>query len=266
MSGSLPKYSSGGIGPKSRPLRFCDINRITRATEIVEGMAAGDRRAKSQPRSHFFASLVAQTGTFGGLPLWSWSQLGADDTGLVSLSGLLTSDQYEDGQGLAIQLGENASAGDNVLLHSIPCSDGVRRFAFAGGGGGGGGLALSITEQTFVSPNLWQYAVEEGIIAANGTFTGNGTTGIMWNLYEQEPFGHGQSLSYGLGTLSVGPLAGVVFGALSTIEDDVRVYICDIPNPMDPECSGGGGVASDPPAVFAPVTSSKTYQILTGGI
>lgn len=265
MSGSLPRYSSGGFGPKSNPLSFSDINRITRATEIVEGMNVGSVSERGSPRSHFFASLVAQAGTFGGLPLWTWSQIGAADGGIVSQEGLLTSDQYEDGQGLAIQFGENASPGDYVLVHELPSADGKRRFGF--GGGGAAGRALEIGVPVSVGTNRWRYPVFEGFVNGDGEFEVGEVSGIMWNLYERDPFGHGQSLTYGSGTLSVNPLEGVVAGVLSTVEDGIRVYICDIANPMDPECSSAAtSDLPEVPSAYAPVTSSKTYQILTGGI
>lgn len=267
MSGSLPKYSSGGIGPKSRPLTFSDLNRITRATEIVEGMNVGERGQRGAPRSHFFASLVEQTGTFGGLPLWSWSQIGAADGGIVSQEGLLTSATYEEGQGLAIQFGENASPGDYVLLHELPSADGKRRFGFTGGGGSSSslGLSLSIESSTLVTTNTWRYSVVQGYTSLGGEFIQTGELGTMWNLYEGIPYGHGQSLAFSKGTLTVLPLQGVVFGALSLIEDEgeTRVYVCDVPNPMSPQCTAGAGASPEaPPAVLA----SKAYQILTWGI
>lgn len=265
MSGSLPKYSSGGFGPKSNPLSFSDINRITRATEIVEGMNVGQKSGRGKPRSHFFASLVSQEGTYGGKPLWHWSQIGGDDSGLSSLDGLLASAQYEDGQGLAIQLSETASAGDNVLMHEIPCTDGVRRFAF--GAGGAGGRVLSIVTYTPAGTDRWEYLVDEGYLDAAGDFVPNGEAGIMWNLYEVTTFGHGQSLSFSSGTLNVGPLQGPVLGSLSTVEGGVRVYVCDVTNPMVPEC--GSGLTEDAPRSqpSPPFSgSSKTYQVMMGGI
>lgn len=269
MSGSLPKYSSGGFGPKSNPLSFSDINRITRATEIVEGMNVGQKSGRGKPRSHFFASLVSQEGTYGGKPLWHWSQIGGDDSGLSSLEGLLASAQYEDGQGLAIQLSETASAGDNVLMHEIPCTDGVRRFAFGSGGADAGeddGPALLITGQTEVGTNRWQYTVVEGFISASGAFVSSEPVigGIMWNLYEKETYGHGQGLSFTNGTLVVGHLEGIVFGGLSTVEDGTRVYVCDVPNPMVPQCNEE--LSDAPGASFSFPVSSKAYQVMMGGI
>ncbi len=254
MSGSFPNYTGGGIGPKRNPLTFSHINRITKATQTVEGMSSGTPSARGVARVGLFAKLVAEEGTIGTYDLWSWEQVGvnAGASDVDDVTGLLKSSDFQDDEGLAVLLGGSAAADQIVHLFELPGFDGKRRYAFVTGASASS-TALRIDSASAVSSTRWEYGVTEGVINADGTFTAGTETGTMWNLYESSPYGHGQDLTMTLGTLTPAKLEGVVFGALIKIEDDERIYICDVTNPMEAACA-----ESDTSAVFRPISFSSS--------
>lgn len=124
-------------------------------------------------------------------------------------------------------------------------------------------LALSITGGSGdPTDGPISYMVDEGSLDADGEFVPNGNSGVMWNRYEFDPYGHGQELSFTQGTLAPSPLSGVVFGGLVAVIDEVRVYICDVPDPMNPSCATPGFAA----ASVAPNGSSQlALSAMRGG-
>lgn len=240
MTADLPKLTSGRVGP----IRFDHMNRVLDATSKVEDMTGGIRGTRKPRFRSFFAELIAEVATVGTRSAWSWEQVGVNAAGnAIGLeTGQLESGNYDTAQdGYAISLDGSGGAGDVVLIHEMPGYDGKRWFAF-GSGSGGSVFALQVDSVTG-SEAPFTYSVIEGKIDGTGAFAATGEVGTMYNLYEFDPYGHGQSLSFTSGTLTIEALAGTVFGGLSMIDGSVRVYICDVPNPMTPVC----GSTSDSP-------------------
>lgn len=242
MTGPFPKYQSGGLGPRSKQLTHSHINRITAATERVEGLTDGAIRDGSKVTRSMVVELLAQTGTIGTRPYWSWRQVGVSLGGatIANQTGQIGSSLYSSAQGgFAISLDGSGEAGALVSIHEVPGFDGKRWFAFGGSGGTAttvGATALQINGGGGTFPIT--YSVTEGKINASGSFQTDSIGGIMFNLYEFGPYGHGQDLIFSQGELQPEPLNGIVFGGLSMIDGGVRVYICDVPNPMNPVCTG----------------------------
>jgi hypothetical protein len=242
MTSPFPKYTNGQLGPKSNPLSFDHINRLTSAAQKVEDMADDTKASPSRRWRSFVVELVEQAGSFAGRPYWSWRAVGVSGTAIAHQGGQIASEQYGAAAGgYAISLNGSGGIGDIVTIHEIPAFDGKRWFAFGAGGGGStsGAVALDITFGTGNFPI--QYQVVEGSITASGNFSPTGQGGIMWNLYEFGPYGHGQDLDFLSGSLTPAALSGKVFGGLSMIDGATRVNICDVPNPMTPTCGASPG-------------------------
>jgi hypothetical protein len=240
MTSPFPKYTNGQLGPKSNPLSFDHINRLTSAAQRVEEMAEGKSDGQSLRWRSLVVELVSQTGSIGGRAYWSWRAVGVSGTAIAHQGGQIASEQYGTAAGgYAVSLNGSGGIGDIVTIHELPAFDGKRWFAFGAGGVTAGSLALSIVSGSGAFPV--QYTVSEGAIDSAGDFIGNGNGGIMWNLYEFGPYGHGQGLSFASGSLTPSPLDGKVSGGLSMINGGTRVYICDVPNPMVPACGASPG-------------------------
>lgn len=239
MSGPFPKYQSGGFGPKDKQLTHAHINRITAATERVEGLTGRSDRGVATVIRSMVVELIDTVGAIGGRPFWSWKQVGvASGSGSIAYQPTqIQSSMYIASQGgYAVSLDGSGEAGAIVTIHELPAFDGKRWFAFGGSGGTATGTALLINSGD--GPFPITYSVTEGKIDGTGAFVSSGLTGFMYNLYEFDPYGHGQDLVFSQGELQPEPLQGIVFGSMTMIDGTIRVYICDVPNPMNPVCAG----------------------------
>lgn len=244
MTAPFPKYVAGGIGPKSKPLSFDHINRIGAAVEAMEAADGVPFRRRPVVQRAFAVELLAEEGTIGTRPYWSWRAVGASGSSIAFQTGQLQSTQYDPAQGgYAVSLDGSGAAGDIVIVQELPAFDGKRWFAFGGGSASTGSFALSI-DSVGGSDFPYVYSVTENQVDGTGALVATGNSGVLYNLYEFDPYGHGQSLSFATGTLEPGPLEGTVFGGLSMVDGTVRVYICDTPNPMVPACAEAAAVAA----------------------
>jgi hypothetical protein len=116
------------------------------------------------------------------------------------------------GDGLATE-----SASGDVLLHA-KTSDAR------------GAVLVRLTPSGSSVP--YSYAVVENDMDEDGNTSDLTPAGDGFNLYEKSPYGHGQSLTFALGTLTVGPVQGVVIA----VRTRPGVYAFDVPNPMTPAC------------------------------
>lgn len=237
MSNDLPRLTGGAQGP----VQFHHMNRVLDATAAVERELGGQAGPAPTILRGFWVKLLAQSGTVGSYNLWTWARVAvnAGATDVVSDSSLITSALYSSG-GKAIDIAGTAAVDAIAFIYELVGMNNVRYFAIASSsGGGGGGTALRI-DSGAGDPLVAaiEYAVTEGTVDETGAFTAGSDSGVMWNLYEGPgAYGHGQSTTFGTGTLTPTPLSGIVFGGLSSIVGAVRVYVCDIPNPMEPECA-----------------------------
>ena len=242
MTSPFPKYTNGQLGPKSNPLSFDHINRITSAAQRVEEMAEGKSDGQSLRWRSLVVELVSQTGSIGGRAYWSWRAVGVSGTAIAHQGGQIASEQYGTAAGgYAVSLDGSGEVGQIVTIHELPAFDGKRWFAFGSSGGTAGAVALRIDGGD--EPLPIKYQVTEGMINASGVFIASQVAGRMWNLYEMNPFGHGQDLIFTGGNLVPKPLKGIVMGAFSMMDGNQPLYICDVPTPMEPACSGTGGQA-----------------------
>lgn len=233
MSNDLPRLTGGAQGP----VQFHHMNRVLDATAAVERELGGQAGPAPTILRGFWVKLLAQSGTVGSYNLWTWARVavnaGATDVDVDA--GLIESTLYSSG-GKAIDLAGTGEADALAFIYELVGMDNVRYFAIASSSGG---VAKALRIDVGVgnpSVDPVEYEVTEGTVDELGAFTAGAETGIMWNLYESTPYGHGQDLTFASGTMIPAPLEGVVFGALSSIVGAVRVYICDVPNPMEPSC------------------------------
>lgn len=259
MTNAFPKYTGGAFGPSGKPLTFDHINRITDATEVVERSVAPKAGAVAGIVRSLVVELLEEEGTIGTRPYWSWRAVGVSSgsAAIATQTGLLESSLYDTDQGgYAISLDGGGAAGDVVTIHELPGFDAKRWFVFGGGSASAAVFALQI-DTVDGADFPYTYNVNEGLIDGTGAFVATGNTGVMYNLWEYEPFGHGQATTFATGTLEYGPLEGTAFGGLSMIDGTVRVYICDVPCPVAPVCSEGAAVAA---SVAAPRRSNDVMR------
>lgn len=235
----FPHLTKGGVGR----IGFDDLNRIMDATTAVESLAGGDKSQPPKILQGFFVKLLATSGTVGAYNLWTWSRIAVDSgtTTIATDSSLITSSLYA-ANGNALDLHGTAAVNDLAFVYEFLGLDAKRYFCIvATGGSGGGSMALRIDSSSGDPATApVNYSVTQGTLNASGTFVADAgpITGTMWNRYEFSPYGHGQGLAFASGDLVPAALQGTVFGGLTAVIATVRYYICDVTNPMAPECAG----------------------------
>jgi hypothetical protein len=236
----FPLLIDGSVGP----VEHYHMNRVFGAVKRLDALAEGLAKNGENALRGFFVELTATSGTVAGVPAFAWRRLGVNAAGsaIEYTTGQLQQSDFASGLGLALDINGGAAVNDKVFIVELMAFNSVRYYAIISGGGGtADSFALRIDSSSVESTNRWEYIVTEGTYSLAGSFVAGVNTGTMWNLYESSPYGHGQDLSFTTGTMTVAALSGVVHGAYLTTESGTRVYICDVPNPMEPNCASGEG-------------------------
>lgn len=210
----FPRLNSGKVGA----VGFEHMNALFDAATQVASLNLGAPGAGPRPPSGLWVELLASS-TINGFAGWTWRQVAKQTTAAVGdHADLLTSSKWGDQGGLAVSLdGSAAVAGDKVFIYPLASFDTYAWFGFAKGGGTVQRL-IDITGTGSSPP--FTYA---------GTVDGASVAPV--NLYEQEPYGYGQSLTFDNGTIEVEPCSGTVLCSLIG-----GVWYFSEKNPETPNC------------------------------
>lgn len=222
MTTNLPSLKSGSVGR----VGFGHMNAVFDAVADYRAEAIdGGRRAGTRMHGRW-VRLTAQVSVPPSMAqtAWHWEDLSRSVEGPISPDGtLLDSEGWEKGDGLAFEIGgDGAEVNDEVLIYPLPSADGKAWYAFASKVAQARRIEwIPVTGSGESPPFSYVTSVDGGSASAV-------------NQYEQEPYGHGQPLSFdGLGGLVPAPVDGIV---LATLEPDMT-WRFDAPNPMVPQCA-----------------------------
>lgn len=218
----FPHLTSGHVGP----VQADHMNRVFAAARRVLGDA--DQRAASDaeaPRG-VWARLVEPT-TFAGVQCWSWESRVKGLSGIETDADMIRSSQFGAVGGYAIERTGTAEAGDEAFVYPLPAKDGYAWYGairIAPAGEGTRVVRAPVAGTSGQAPP-YGYAILV-----------DGEAVEALNEYEEDPYGHGQPLSFsGLGSIQPGPVQGTVIAFLIDGE-----WWFDAQNPMVPACGGGG--------------------------
>lgn len=254
------RYTSGRVGR----FDFKTANRLVDAADRIDG---GQLTHASFPSASDRRTIVARlTATYQNLYFeseneertlvaWDWEEMAVVESAsplirrsLAYRNGI-TSSQYDNQtRGLAVCIDGEAKAGDIVVLHAVVNEQNYdphvaeKWWAFKGSKRVNTSVCLRILSSQSIATRRWKYNVEPVSYGPTGvlipaTFY---PSGVAYNTYESEPYGHGQATSFSQpsGTLQVNACQGIVVGTLLTLTTAEPVYAFEATNPMAPTCSG----------------------------
>ncbi len=210
----FPYLTKGAVGR----VTFDHLNQVFDASARVLSESVRVPGVRGIPPKGLWVELLAAE-TVGGLSAWTWRAICKGASAIETNAELLSSSLF-DGDGRAYELGgDNAAAGDFVLIYPLASYDGTAWFGFSKGGGTVTRL-LPIVSATGSSPP-YSYLV---------SVDGESVEAI--NQYEQDPYGYGQDLTFTNGSLVPAPCQGsppchLIGGTWYFSEQ----------NPMTPNCS-----------------------------
>ncbi len=209
----FPYLTKGAVGR----VTFDHLNQVFDASARVLSESVRVPGVRGIPPKGLWVELLAAE-TVGGLSAWTWRAICKGASAIETNAELLSSSLF-DGDGRAYELGgDNAAAGDFVLIYPLASYDGTAWFGFSKGGGTTQRI-LAVTGTGSSAPFTYSATVDGESVAPI-------------NLYEGDPYGYGQDLTFTQGDLVPAPCNGDILCSFV----DGAWYFSE-PNPMTPNCS-----------------------------